>query len=116
MQHRPTLTSGAEPLTTIQRMQVRDLLSLRWREQVKLVTDLAVRRHSIDDADPMHTALVNVLDTQLAATRRMLVDIETALKRLDSGSYGRCDGCELRIPFEQLELRPATRFCTRCGP
>lgn len=116
MQYSSTVTEVTAPLTTMQRGQVRDLLSMRWRQQVGHVTDLAVRRHSLDDTDPKLAGLVEILDAQLAATRRLLVDIEAALSRLDSRSYGRCDGCERRIPFEQLELRPETRFCTRCRP
>lgn len=116
MQLSSTVTEVTAPLSTMQRLQVRDLLTQHWRQQVDLVTDLAVRRHSIDDADPKLMGLVDVLDAQLAATRRLLVDIEAALQRLDARSYGRCDGCERRIPYEQLELRPETRFCTRCGP
>jgi hypothetical protein len=63
-------------------------LSQHWRRQVDLVTDLAVRRHSIDDADPKLAALVDVLDAQLDTARRQLVDIETDLQRLNSTGVG----------------------------
>lgn len=40
-----------------------------------------------------------------------LADIERALKRLDEGSYGRCEACGKEIPQARLEARPAARFC-----
>jgi len=72
-----------EPSTTTQPSRLRDLLALRWRNQVDLVTDLAIRRHSIDETDAGQDALVDALDAQLSDARRQLADIEAALHRLD---------------------------------
>jgi RNA polymerase-binding transcription factor DksA len=99
--------SAAAPLTGTQRVILRELLDTMWRHHVMQLTDLAVRYHADEDPD---VALA------LAGVRRTLVDIESALDRLDSRSYGSCDGCDRRIPFEQLENRPATRYCHRCQP
>lgn len=98
------------PLSDTQRRQVRELLHEQWRSQVAELVDLSVVRH---------TETVPRLDrygaeVRLAVTRRAMVDIEAALRRLDSGSYGRCDGCERRIPFRLLEERPHRRFCPVC--
>ena len=100
-------TTGALPLTPIQRIMLRDLLHQSWRAHVVDITNLAVRFHS--DEEP-------AVAQRLAAVRRRLVDVESALERLDSGSYGRCDGCERRIPFELLEAAPDCRYCRRCQP
>jgi RNA polymerase-binding transcription factor DksA len=40
-----------------------------------------------------------------------LDDVDRALRRLDAGSYGRCDICHEPIGDERLEAMPATRFC-----
>ncbi len=40
-----------------------------------------------------------------------LRDVEYALRRLDDGTYGRCDACGTDIADERLEAMPATRFC-----
>jgi RNA polymerase-binding transcription factor DksA len=40
-----------------------------------------------------------------------LADIEHALKRLDDGSYGRCEACGKPIGDDRLEAMPAARFC-----
>ena len=97
--------AAVAPLTPRQRILLRDLLHELWRAKVLDITSLAVRYHETDDLD---------VATRLARVRRHLVDVEAALNRLDSGSYGRCDGCERRIPFEQLEADPDSRYCRRC--
>lgn len=97
------------PLSGNQRMMLRDLLHASWREHVELITRLAVKFHAAAGEDA-------ALAADLAAVRRGLVDVESALDRLDSRSYGRCDACDRRIPFEQLEADPAGRYCRRCQP
>lgn len=99
--------AAAAPLTGSQRMMLRDLLHVAWRDHVEQITRLAVRFHAHEDAG---------LVTDLAKVRRKLVDVESALDRLESRSYGHCDACERRIAFEQLEADPAGRYCARCRP
>ncbi|HEY8880660.1 MAG TPA: TraR/DksA family transcriptional regulator [Roseateles sp.] len=43
-----------------------------------------------------------------------LQDVEDALRRLDSGSYGDCGSCGLPIPMARLQVQPAARLCARC--
>jgi RNA polymerase-binding transcription factor DksA len=40
-----------------------------------------------------------------------LADVQSALDRLDDGSYGRCEQCGAEIDEEILESSPAARFC-----
>ena len=40
-----------------------------------------------------------------------LEDIERAIDKLGSGTYGTCEICEKPIPDERLEAVPAARFC-----
>jgi RNA polymerase-binding transcription factor DksA len=40
-----------------------------------------------------------------------LDDVQRALQRLDSGSYGQCEICHEQIGDERLEAMPAARFC-----
>jgi RNA polymerase-binding transcription factor DksA len=42
-----------------------------------------------------------------------LVDVQLALKRLESGAYGKCDLCGRPIGEPRLRVRPATRFCVK---
>ncbi|MBV6522491.1 MAG: RNA polymerase-binding transcription factor DksA [Gemmatimonadaceae bacterium] len=48
------------------------------------------------------------------ATSDVQHDLLQALERIHDGSYGVCAGCADRIPFERLEVMPATRYCVRC--
>lgn len=43
--------------------------------------------------------------------RRELDDIETALSRMDDGTYGTCEVCGKPISEARLEMLPATRYC-----
>ena len=40
--------------------------------------------------------------------------IDLALKALDDGSYGLCDGCGCAIAFERLQIEPQTQHCVAC--
>lgn len=43
-----------------------------------------------------------------------LDDIDTALARIETGSYGRCDRCGEDIGEDRLEFRPASVLCVSC--
>ena len=40
----------------------------------------------------------------------LLREVEAALERMDSGSYGICEDTDEPIPYRRLELEPTTRF------
>jgi DnaK suppressor protein len=42
-----------------------------------------------------------------------LVDVMSALKRLESGGYGTCQACGRPIGEARLKARPAARFCVK---
>jgi RNA polymerase-binding protein DksA len=43
-----------------------------------------------------------------------LGEVRDALKRIENGSYGLCEGCEKSIPKRRLEVFPAARYCVEC--
>ncbi len=43
-----------------------------------------------------------------------LREIDEALNRLASGTYGICESCGEPIPLARLEVVPYTRFCMKC--
>jgi RNA polymerase-binding transcription factor DksA len=64
-----------------------------------------------------HTAIDierRVNDVLEANTRDALVEITSALGRMDEGRYGFCEDCGSLIPNERLVAMPAARFCVRC--
>lgn len=47
----------------------------------------------------------------LERVRSDLDDVDSALRRLEEGSYGHCEACGEPIADERLEAMPAARFC-----
>jgi RNA polymerase-binding transcription factor DksA len=51
----------------------------------------------------------------LAGARQRLTDLDDALKRCDTGSYGACEVCGRSIAAERLSVRPSARTCVACA-
>jgi RNA polymerase-binding transcription factor DksA len=51
----------------------------------------------------------------LGSEKNALDQIDGALKRIEEGSYGRCDECGVRIPESRLEAIPYAAKCVRCA-
>jgi len=51
---------------------------------------------------------------QAEEERRRSDEADAGIARIDSGTYGRCEGCGGWISRERLEAEPATRHCLRC--
>jgi DnaK suppressor protein len=47
--------------------------------------------------------------------RETLVDVESALGKLDAGTYGSCESCGQPIPEARLEAMPTARRCIACA-
>jgi RNA polymerase-binding protein DksA len=43
-----------------------------------------------------------------------LRDVTDALKRIEAGTYGVCEGCEEPILKKRLEVFPSARYCVKC--
>jgi DnaK suppressor protein len=51
----------------------------------------------------------------LEQARRHLADLDEAIRRVEAGTYGRCDDCGQPITAERLAARPAARTCIGCA-
>jgi RNA polymerase-binding transcription factor DksA len=51
----------------------------------------------------------------LAQSERHLADIESALLRLDAGTYGICTRCGVPIAIGRLQVRPQSPLCITCA-
>lgn len=77
-------------------------------EKDDLVELSVVDQHPADVATETHDrsrdlGLLEQVETELR-------DVEDALRRLEEGSYGRCEVCGQPIPDERLEANPTARF------
>jgi RNA polymerase-binding transcription factor DksA len=71
-----------------------------------------------DEHDPEGTTVAFEREQAAALRARAehhLAEVDAALRRLDEGSYGRCERCGRDIPAERLDALPATRTCVACA-
>jgi RNA polymerase-binding transcription factor DksA len=108
----------------------RDLLELQLIEMRKRLL------HEVDLADearwdvmaksgefstlPRHAADPDLegLDGQVAISlneQSLLEQVETAIERLQMGTYGVCQECECKIGMERLQAVPYTALCIACA-
>lgn len=51
----------------------------------------------------------------LAAARTHLGELDLAIRRIEGGDHGRCEGCGRPIPEERLEAIPTASRCVTCA-
>lgn len=55
------------------------------------------------------------LSSQLAELEsRELAQIERAIQQLKKGTYGQCEGCQIKIPVARLDVLPYSTLCIKC--
>jgi DnaK suppressor protein len=51
----------------------------------------------------------------LGSDKSVLDQVESAIARIEEGSYGRCDECGGKIPGPRLEAIPYATLCIQCA-
>jgi RNA polymerase-binding protein DksA len=51
----------------------------------------------------------------LEQARDHLADLDQAIRRIEAGTYGRCEECGQPITAQRLAARPAARTCIGCA-
>ncbi|KQY59563.1 DNA-binding protein [Aeromicrobium sp. Root495] len=84
--------------------------------------DAVVAASYDDNADDEHDpegATIAFERSQLGAlvqqARRHLAELDAAVERLESGTYGVCERCGAAIGGGRLEARPVARTCITCA-
>ena len=71
-----------------------------------------------EPGDPLGSVPVqdvaNTLSRLEGRERHQLDEIDAALGRLDTGSFGVCEKCSGTIPLARLRARPTARLCVSC--
>lgn len=78
----------------------------------------SVDSNADDEHDPEGATIAferSQVGALLAHARHRLTEIEDALERLRSGTYGRCASCGGVVPRLRLEARPTARTCIHCA-
>ncbi len=46
--------------------------------------------------------------------KKVMEEIESALKRIEKGTYGKCEQCGVKIEEKRLKVLPYSRYCIKC--
>lgn len=117
------MTAVQQPLAPEQRDVIRDelLRSLTRLERSLKASGAAARPRDLEQDTVGRLSRIEALQnagfTQKLEAREkaQLEQILSALRRLDDGSYGACNGCGGAIPFERLIIFPETLACSSCA-
>jgi DnaK suppressor protein len=122
------MTSTAEPLSTTRLAELRSRLVDDRGETDQLVSRLAEdlaaftvsRADSVadDEHDPEGPTLAferSQAAAILGQTREHLSQIDSAIERIDGGTYGLCATCGTEIPEGRLDARPYSTQCVACA-
>ena len=102
----------------LSREQLALLRSLLLCYLIEHADQAAERRATVDELTGQPDT-DSLLERELAATSAAqfaaaMDDVRDALRRMDDGTYGTCDGCGEPIPFARLEVIPHARRCVAC--
>jgi DnaK suppressor protein len=74
--------------------------------------------NSPEDKDEVDQANANIEQAMRMQLRNRetftLSRINDAIRRIDEGSFGRCDTCDEYIELRRLQARPTTTLCISC--
>jgi DnaK suppressor protein len=84
--------------------------------RVRLERNRAAREEQLQQlsARPDNAADV-VAAAHHASVERILSETEAALRRMDNGTFGKCESCGEVIPLERLESVPHANCCVGCA-
>jgi DnaK suppressor protein len=75
-------------------------------------TPLMSRRNGFPTLDDTDGGLPVMLEARTLGRHESVV---AALRRLETGTYGQCLGCDRSIHFERLSVMPEATHCIACG-
>jgi DnaK suppressor protein len=114
--------------TDVDRDVVRARLAAERRQTLRRLAGLtddfdavvaASRDTNADDEHDPEGATIAFERSQVSALARQaelhLAEVDSALKRLDGGTYGICEECSAPIGAERLAARPTARVCIGCA-
>jgi RNA polymerase-binding transcription factor len=110
--HLEAAQPAASSATPARLRKLRAELHLQRRFRLGQLADLAAA--VAVPPSPTDEAERQVACALAVAAESALSDIDDALQRFLNGSYGKCEHCAARIPFERLEALPMARFCMPC--
>lgn len=81
------------------------------------IVDASRDSNADDEHDPEGATIAferSQVDALIHQARTQLVEVDAALARIASGTYGTCERCGAPIAEARLEARPTARTCVTC--
>ena len=113
------MTDVLPPAQTLaqRRVEVRERIAGLERGVAEIVSATAAA-NTDDEHDPEGATIAferEQLSALLAGARRQLTEIDAAIRRLEDGTYGRCESCGRPIGSARLAARPSASECIDCA-
>ncbi|HET6763316.1 MAG TPA: TraR/DksA C4-type zinc finger protein [Longimicrobiaceae bacterium] len=117
------MTAVKSPLAPAQLGQIRDELmrALTRLERSMKITGGTDRARDLEQDTVGRLSRIDAIQNE-GLTRKLeerektqLKQIVDALRRIEEGTYGACNGCGAAIPFERLMVYPETLSCNVCA-
>ncbi len=70
--------------------------------------------HGVGEDEVRGPGQIEVRVKLAASARMVLADVEAALTRMDTGTYGICHLCRRPVQRDRLLIVPQARYCARC--
>jgi len=72
-----------------------------------------------NDAKDFADTATDIYDKELhldltEKNKKLLMDVEDALNKIDEGRYGKCEKCGRDISLERLKALPFSKMCIKC--
>lgn len=101
------------PLSRHQDDQLRAVLERSRADHSAVLAERSARLTALAvDAPPSIGSFDRALVAlQMYVARAAIEEIDSALTRIETGTYGSCESCGRTMPFDQLETFPQARFC-----
>jgi DnaK suppressor protein len=102
-------------------LKLRELLINRRREIFEQVAHLeseskGLGQRVIEPVDEAQKeALTRMLNRLVEREKKEIKEINLALEKMSTDTYGVCELCGKSIPLKRLEVLPATRLCRKCA-
>lgn len=83
-------------------------------QQREFRLDQLAQLHVPGPHGPLSSTNPEIYRSLVSGAQAALCDVQTALERMDAGTYGLCVHCHRPIGLERLEILPQTAQCLRC--
>lgn len=117
----PPVSSGKKRKLSRLELQIHDMLT---QQLENLASKLETQANEMAQGTISEGDFADRADKSSRQSKRLALEhlwqstrakVERAMSRLEEGTYGLCERCEVLIPRERLMAVPATTLCVECA-